>query len=135
WLHGNARDSQAGERFDLTAREPGLQIAGVSPNHGTWVVDPLLLPLEFNFSPVTLTIHGTQLSPATTVSLVGPDGSRHAADRVLFQDGTTVYATFDMKGLAVGAYDVRVDDGGRTATAAHAFTVDPYNYDPWDAYY
>src|SRR5262249_36264983 len=95
----------------LTVRELAFAILGVSPNHGS------------NAGQATLTIQGAQLTPSGVVSLLGGDGSRRAATRVLFKDNTTLFATFDLTGLAPGGYDVQIQDNGHSDTSLGAFTV------------
>ena len=61
----------------------------------------------------TVTIVGTGFSPATAFSLVAGDGAERPAATVVRRDDTTFFATFDLVGLAPGAYDVRAVDGLR----------------------
>jgi RHS repeat-associated protein len=70
----------------------------------------------------TLTIHGIGFTPDTKVSLV-KGKTKRAATTVLYVDGDTVYATFKLKGLAAGSYDVQVVAGTQTVTAVGGYTV------------
>jgi RHS repeat-associated protein len=109
-VHGRG-GSTGGKPFIVTVQLVPFQILAVSPNSGS------------NTGQATLTIQGSQLSPNTAVSLVATDGSRRTATKVLFKDNSTLFATFDLTGLTPGAYGVRIDDNGQTATNANAFTV------------
>ena len=73
-----------------------------------------------------MTIHGSQFTTHTTVSLV-PDGRGQSisATRILYQDSSTLFATFNLQGASAGSYDVRVVDGSQTATESGGFTVAP----------
>jgi hypothetical protein len=73
--------------------------------------------------PVTLQITGSLLAPNDTYQLVGPSGTFVAAS-VSVPDSTTAYATFNLNGAAVGAYDLKVQaPGGPTVTLAKAVAV------------
>jgi uncharacterized repeat protein (TIGR01451 family) len=61
------------------------------------------------------------------VSLVAANGTGRPALTVLWKDSHTLFATFDLTGLAPAPYDVRIDDQGQTVTAAAAFTVSKGN--------
>jgi RHS repeat-associated protein len=100
-----------GQPLTLTAQELSLAVLGATPNTGG------------NGGDTTVTIQGSELTPATAVSLVGSDGTKHPAAAVFYKDSSTLFATFDLTGLPVGPYDVRVDDHGSTDTDAGAFTV------------
>ena len=103
--------SAGGQPFTLTAQELTFGVLGVSPSRGG------------NIGETTVTIQGADLSPSTAVSLVGSNGTRYPAAATFFQNSTTLYATFDLTGLSLGPYDVRVDDKGQTDTDAGAFSV------------
>ncbi len=47
----------------------------------------------------------------------------HTAGQVLWKDGAELWATFDLKGMAKGAYDVKIEDGAHTAVLDDVFTV------------
>ena len=102
-----------GKPFTLTIQALPLQVLGVGPDHGG------------NVGPVTLTVHGTQFTAGTTISLVPAGGGAPVASSgVTFQDAQTLYATFNLTGATPGRYNVQVSEGGMTATDAGAFTVD-----------
>jgi RHS repeat-associated protein len=109
WLHGR-EPAGSGQAFSLLAQPLPFQILGIDQTHGS------------NLGHVTLTIHGSDLSRTTTAALVSGSVTR-SATQVVFQDPSTVYATFDLTGLATGKYDVQLQDGSNTATDPQAFTV------------
>jgi RHS repeat-associated protein len=76
-----------------------------------------------NKGQVTVRIDGAELTTHTTAMLVGPDGAEHAASQVYWKDNTELWATFDLRGLATDTYDVKVQDGARTALLNDSFTV------------
>ncbi len=76
-----------------------------------------------NKGQVTVRIDGAELTTHTTAMLVGPDGAEHEASQVYWKDGTELWATFDLRGLATDTYDVKVQDGARTALLNDSFTV------------
>lgn len=76
-----------------------------------------------NAGHATLEMRGSQLSPAVTVALVGQDGLAHPATSVGWTNSTLVHATFDATSLTQGVYDLRVSDGGLTATLPDSVSV------------
>ncbi|HEX3150378.1 MAG TPA: RHS repeat-associated core domain-containing protein [Gemmataceae bacterium] len=77
-----------------------------------------------NTGSATLTVHGVGFTPNTTVTLTPTGGgTARAATKVLYVDSDTVYATFDLKGLATGGYDVTATDGTHSATSVGGYTV------------
>jgi RHS repeat-associated protein len=109
-LHGK-EGAATGTSFSLTTTDLPFGVRGLSPNTGG------------NIGFTTVTVTGTQMSPATVVSLVASNGTVYPAFSTVFQNTDTVFATFDLTGLATGTYGLRIDDQGRTATDAGAFTV------------
>jgi RHS repeat-associated protein len=94
-----------------TTISPNLQIRSVTPDGGS------------NAGQVTLTIEGTRFTPDASVRLISPGGTSQNATQVTWLDDTTLTATFNLNGLATGAYDVRVTEGADFVTAPDVFTV------------
>jgi RHS repeat-associated protein len=88
-----------------------FSIRSVTPDHGS------------NVGQVTMTLEGVKFSADGVVSLVAPDGTEHAASRVWWVDSSTIWATFDLRGLALGTYDVEILDDGLAAVAQDVFMV------------
>ncbi len=109
-LHGR-EGAASGTTFRLMTIDLPFGVRAVSPDHGG------------NIGFTTFTVTGTKFTPATQVSLVAPNGTRYPALSVLFKDSDTLFATVDLTGASLGAYDVRVDDQGQTAIDSGAFTV------------
>ena len=63
-------------------------------------------PGQAGAGPVTLQISGAQFDFATAFQLRNAQGTVLAATRTLLQDSSTAFATFDLTGQALGAYDV-----------------------------
>ena len=76
-----------------------------------------------NKGQVTVRIDGAELTTHTTAMLVGTDGVEHAASQMYWKDDAEVWATFDLRGLALETYDVKIKDGARTAVLDNGFTV------------
>jgi RHS repeat-associated protein len=110
-LHGT-RSAVDGVPFSLTAEPLGFQVLSLWPNIG-----------ENRLGRTTVTVTGSGFSPDAMVSLVSVTGGLRNAVNVLYRDGSTLYATFDLTGLAEGVYAMRVTDGGRTTTLENSFTV------------
>jgi RHS repeat-associated protein len=96
--------------FTITASQPGFAIRRIGVAQGG------------QGGQVTIPIVGSDLTPGVQVSLVA-GGQTIAASSVDFRDATSLYATFDLTGAGLGAYDVRVGDGTHTATLPGAFQV------------
>ncbi|HEX3149487.1 MAG TPA: RHS repeat-associated core domain-containing protein [Gemmataceae bacterium] len=69
----------------------------------------------------TLTVHGIGLTSTAEVRLV--QGATTRAGSMRYVDSSIVYATFDLRGLAPGNFDVRIDDDDRSATAVASYLV------------
>ena len=76
-----------------------------------------------NRGQVTMVILGAKFTPDGEISLIANDGASRVASRVWWKDTTEMWATFDLRGLATGLYDVRLEDGNKIATANDIFTV------------
>ena len=88
-----------------------FQINSISPNGGS------------NDGQTTLTIKGNQFTNAAAVSLIAPNNTTRTATKVIWQDDSTLIATFNLTGLSAGAYDVRVVDIAGTAQTNDNFNV------------
>ena len=110
-LHGR-EGAAGGLGFTIRADAVPLQITSVTPVSAG------------NTGQATLTIAGTHFSSQTVVSLQAADGSLRFPITSHLEDTTTFVATFDLTGVAEGAYSVRVDDNGQTATLASSLTID-----------
>ncbi len=107
---GNSVDGTEG--FELKATAPGFSVSHVTPDHGS------------NLGSVTLTVDGAKFNGNEQVVVVASDGTIRTATSVQWANSTEVWATFDLRGLAVGTYDVKVMDLVQgTAILAHAFQV------------
>jgi RHS repeat-associated protein len=101
-----------GVSYTLSAAEPTLELGAVSP------------ATVSNQGQATLTITGQALSADAVVTLVSQDSqTTRVATRVLSPDSGTLHATFDLTGLSVGSYDVRVEQDNQTLTLDAAVTV------------
>nr|NCR88478.1 hypothetical protein [Microcystis aeruginosa G13-10] len=76
-----------------------------------------------NRGQVTMAIEGAKFTPDGEISLIANDGTTRAASKVWWKDTTEMWATFDLRGLATGLYDVRLEDGSKIALANDIFTV------------
>jgi len=106
------RQSAGGsEGYSLVANTVPYSIASVSPNLGS------------NVGTVTLTIDGAHFKANEEVSLIGEDGTVMKAMKVQWASSGEVWATFDLRGLEVGQYDVAIHDDKQSAILSDAYTV------------
>lgn len=100
------------QSFSLSARQAGFEVRSVGPNHGS------------NLGQTTVSIVGSGFTPESVVKLIAPNGFERTASSVAYQDSNSLFATFDLTGLAVGSgYDIRVTNGAVNATGADLFTI------------
>ena len=109
-VHGTTQDAVRGFDLTATARTGVFEVRSISSNRGS------------NVGQATTILTGSGFTLDAVVNLVASDGSLRPAT-VALKDGNTLFATFDLTGLAAGIYHVRIDDRGRTATASAAYTV------------
>ena len=102
----------ADETYTLTAKTVPFSVTSVGPKLGS------------NAGTTTLTVDGAQFKANDTVELVNSKGKVVAtAAKVEWANSGELWASFDLKGVAAGQYDVAVIDGARTVTLANGFTV------------
>lgn len=74
---------------------------------------------------VTLEIKGARFTKDTAFELVDNDGNVISSERLLLQDSTTAYVTFNLEEQSLGAYDVKATrEDGETALLDDALTVE-----------
>ncbi len=103
----------AGTSQDITllAEKLNFEIRRVRANEGG------------NTGFVTLEIQGAKFDSLTDMRLLG-QGNNLLAESVFYVDPTTVYATFDLRGVTTGLYDVVAQKpDGETAMLTDGFTV------------
>ena len=76
-----------------------------------------------NQGEVTLVLEGARLTPTTDAILVANDGSERIANNVIWKNDTELWATFDLRGLSEGNYDIRLEDTLENAALEDSFTV------------
>ena len=76
-----------------------------------------------NVGQTTLTVKGSQFTSAAQVSIIDANGVEFVADKVSVRSESSLTATFNLVGVAAGAYDVKVVDAAGTATAEDLFNV------------
>ena len=100
------------QSFSLSVRQAGFEVRSVGPNHGS------------NLGQTTVTVEGSGFTPASVVKLIAPNGFERTASSIAYQNSNSLFATFDLTGLAVGSgYDIRVTNGAVNATGADLFTI------------
>jgi subtilase family serine protease len=107
--YGNT--AYASSDFTIQAEALDFSILGIGKKHGS------------NLGQVTTTITGAEFTPDSIVKLIATDGSERSATKVWWKSSTELWATFDLKGLETGLYDVKVADNGKTAILNDSFTV------------
>ena len=111
-VHGR-EGAGAGVAFTLTAEHVLFDLRSVSPAQGT------------NGGAATVTLHGSGFSSSGVVTLLNDAGQTVRTATITPDSANRLYATFDLTGLPVGQYDVRLADVGGSKTLADAFTVQP----------
>jgi YD repeat-containing protein len=76
-----------------------------------------------NKGQVTVRVNGAEFNSHTVAMLVGSEGMEYVASHVLWKDTTEIWATFDLRGLDTGSYDVKLEDGSSVALFNNSFTV------------
>ncbi|OZC01842.1 DUF7619 domain-containing protein [Rubricoccus marinus] len=106
---------------------PGFAEAGVvitdGPSVDALTLDGVAPARGANTGTVTPTVFGSGFSDAATVRLQRGGASVTASFVSAATGGAGVSAEFDVAGLAPGAYDVVVEEGGEAATLAGAFEI------------
>jgi len=98
--------------YTLLATRPDVTLADVSPSRAG------------NTGTATLGVTGAGFGPGTAVSLVAAGGATFAASSTDVDSATALSATFDLRLVPPGVYDVRVDASpSASATLPAAFTV------------
>ncbi len=97
--------------FALTAQWLGFELGSATPDHGG------------QNGRATLTLIGAGFSPSATAALRRGAATRGAVEN-MWRDANTLFATFDLSGLSLGAWDLQVSDGANSAALPDAFTVE-----------
>ena len=100
-----------GETYSLSATAVPFSISHITPNSGS------------NLGSVTLTINGAEFNANQQVEVVAPDGTVRDATSVDWVNGSQLWATFNLQGLAVGTYSVEIGNGTLSAALPDAFQV------------
>ncbi|MFZ4526019.1 MAG: CARDB domain-containing protein [Chlorobium sp.] len=103
--------SGATDTYSITAESLHFSITDLGVNAGS------------NKGQVTILINGAEFTSHTVAKLVSQNGMEYAASQVLWKDGTEIWATFDLRDLNTGDYDVKLEDGSRVALLNDGFTV------------
>jgi RHS repeat-associated protein len=98
--------------YTVTASQPVFALDGVSPSTAG------------NTGSATVEIRGTRFTPNTQVSLVSGNTTINATS-IDYRDSSLLYATFDLTGHPIGAFDVKLTEGVLTAILANGFAVVP----------
>lgn len=98
--------------FTLQATNSTYEITHISPLKGSNLGQPAIVELK-----------GSQLTSQTMVQLRMAGGESRPALAVNFIDSNHIVATFDLKGLPVGGYQVVAEEPGKSAVAFDRFTV------------
>ncbi len=99
------------QTIDLTPVTLAFSIQNIVPNRGS------------HRGQVTVTVAGAGFTPMDGVVLQNSEGAARPAQRVLFKDSNKLFATFDLTGLAIGSYDLKVTRGVGAVTNPMAFSV------------
>jgi len=86
--------------------------ANLEVNKKPFALDRISTSRGSNLGQTTITLKGSQFQPDASVRLVAPDGRVVVANDVQWQNGTELWATFDLQGQVIGQYDVSVQQSG-----------------------
>jgi protocatechuate 3,4-dioxygenase beta subunit len=103
--------SGAGQSFTLTAQVAQFTLESIGMDHGS------------DNGTVTVSLVGTEFQVGMQARLTGAGNSVIQARSVVVVDPTEAFATFDLSGAPVGAYNVSVTEQGATQTLREAFHV------------
>jgi RHS repeat-associated protein len=76
-----------------------------------------------NKGQTTIVIAGQNFSPTDQISLIAANGTAKAATNIYWVSETEAWATFDLQGLTIGQYDVKVQNGVTSSVINDTFTV------------
>lgn len=82
--------------YTVTGRIPAFSIRKVSPDKAG------------NAGEITLEISGAKFKKGIAADLTGPGGRLIPAKKIFYVNGVSAYATFDLRGVATGLYDLRL---------------------------
>jgi len=97
--------------FTITASLLDFEILGVSPIQAG------------NAGETTMSIRGANFPQDATVTLISPLGIGISPTKYLGQSDHLIYATFDLTGAQIGAYDVRVEGPVTSTSVPDIFQV------------
>ena len=97
--------------FDIQARRPDFAVASVSPSSAG------------NVGCVTFDVFGSQFNPGDTLVARSAAGTLRPALAARYVDSTLIQATFDLRGVPAGAWDLAVQRFGVETSLPRAFTV------------
>lgn len=108
-VHGRS-GAAASSNFSITASVAGFGVDSIDVTEGG------------NIGRVTVPVHGTNFTAATTAALkLG--GTTIPAASIVVSSPTLLYATFDLNAKSPGAYTVELTKGAQTSTSPQAFNV------------
>ena len=97
--------------YSITAQGVSFGVSGASPSTAG------------NSGTTTVVINGAKFTSAAQVSLIGPGGLKYPAAKVSWINAQTLWASFDLSGVAPASYDIQVDQAGLSSTLASGFNV------------
>jgi hypothetical protein len=106
------------------ALAPGALEYTIQARLSAFAVEDIGVRRGGNQGNLTLPVYGSGFLPGLTAGLRAVDtGAEIAAQKVEWVDSTTALVSFDLRGVALGLYDVVVTQGGESHSLAGAFTV------------
>jgi hypothetical protein len=76
-----------------------------------------------NLGKVTIPVHGAKFRKGLRAFLIGSDLAEQEAASIYYENSTLIFATFDLRGLGLGNYDVKVLVEGVSRTLNGAFDI------------
>ena len=91
---------------------PPMSISQITPTSGS------------DLGNVTVTVDGANFDADDVVAVIGSGGQIFDATQIRYVNGGTLWATFDLTAVPLGAYHVQVSNGSSAVTSPGTFQVD-----------
>ncbi len=103
---------------------PGALEYSIQARVSSFAIEDIGVRRGGNLGQLTLPVYGSGFLQGLSASLKNSeDGTEVVAQKVEPLDSTTILASFDLRGVALGVYDVVVTQNGESRSLASAFTV------------
>ncbi|MFO1019168.1 MAG: LamG-like jellyroll fold domain-containing protein [Planctomycetales bacterium] len=109
-LHGRSGAS-TGKTFNLKVESDLFDLRSFTPVQGA------------NVGPVTVTLNGAGFTKDAVVTLINSSNQVAATATITLESANRMYAKFNLTGLAVGKYDIKITEAAGTKTINDGFEI------------